>query len=161
MLLGNRHFWKNSSGSMAINFALALTTLLIGVGVAIDYGSLTSVKSNLQDLADTTALAAAVTGDSTQPELQFFAEKYVEEIGDFSPNINGADVNVNVVLKSKSFVVELTQKQDLFVLSAFGQEERQVFADAEVRLPGASDEDRYNFNVALVRTEVQTIHWSA
>jgi len=43
----SRKYLKNSDGGMAINFALGITALLIGVGAAIDVNLMTSQKSKL------------------------------------------------------------------------------------------------------------------
>ena len=49
--------WK--SGSVAVNFALALPALLGVVGGAVDYTSLTQQRTSIQTLADSTALSVA------------------------------------------------------------------------------------------------------
>ena len=72
------YFWKNTSGGMAINFAIASTALFIAIGAATDLSLLTSEKSKLQDWADSTALAAAVSGETESSEFQSFAETFMD-----------------------------------------------------------------------------------
>lgn len=71
---------RRDSGSVAVNFALALPALLGVVGGAVDYTSLSQQRSAIQNLTDSTALAIARQMSMmrmSDAQLQSAAEVYV------------------------------------------------------------------------------------
>ncbi len=145
MKLLSRKYLKSSDGGMAINFGLGITALLIGVGAAIDISLMTSQKSKLQDVADATALAAAMSGEIEQNVLQNYSEKFVK-------SSKVPDVDVAVKLNDGNVLVELTQSTDLMFSEILNTKLSDLFADSEVPLPGSSSGGNggNNYNVALV-----------
>lgn len=61
-----KQYLKSKSGSFSIYFALAMTTLLVGVGVSVDYTGISRAKTEMQNLADSTALAAAISANNEE-----------------------------------------------------------------------------------------------
>ena len=139
------YFWKNTSGGTAINFAIASTALFIAIGAATDLSLLTSEKSKLQDWADSTALAAAVSGETESSEFQSFAETFM----DSSPF---PDARVTTTINEGNLRVGLSQDKELGMLSAFGQDAKELYAEAEVPLPGnlSANNGGKNYNISLV-----------
>ncbi len=50
---------RNQRGNIAIMSAMLMLPVILGIGVAIDFSSLHRAKSDLQQLADNSALASA------------------------------------------------------------------------------------------------------
>lgn len=69
---------QNTSGSVATMMAVMATTLLIGIGVAVDYSAMVSKRSYLQNTADSAILAAVVSGETKQAKLEAIAAKFIE-----------------------------------------------------------------------------------
>jgi|GEM_PF-893477 len=55
-----KSFRKNSSGTFALTWALAMTGTIVAVGAGYDYAQLSAAKKKSQAIADTIALSAAV-----------------------------------------------------------------------------------------------------
>jgi len=143
-----KNFWKNTSGGMAINFAVASTALLIAVGAATDVSLLSSEKSKLQDWADSTALAAAVSAKTAEIDFQEFSEKFL----DSSPF---PDATVETSWTNGNLTVGLTETKELAFMGAFGHDTKELYAEAEVPLSVAPLQEREgstgnNYNIALV-----------
>lgn len=143
-----RNFLKDTGGTVAVNFALVLTAVVAIIGASIDLSLINSQKSKMQNLADSTALAAAVSGNKTLPELQLFAEEFLK-------SSTLPDANVLVKLNNGNVLVELTKTKELMISKAFPGGSTDLFADSEVPLPGSSSaaaarSDTKNFNIALV-----------
>jgi Flp pilus assembly protein TadG len=75
-----KKYLKNKDGNIASTMGILALPLMMGCGVAIDYASLYHARVNLQDAADTAALASAKelglvnTKDETVKEV---AKNYV------------------------------------------------------------------------------------
>lgn len=141
-----RHFAKDTDGTVAVNFALGLTAILALIGAAIDLSLVNSQKNKMQNLADSTALAAAVSGHATAAELQVFAE-------DFMKSSTLPDANVKVKLNGGNILVELTKSKELLISQALPGGKADLFADSEVALPGTSNSGASGdkkYNIALV-----------
>jgi Flp pilus assembly protein TadG len=98
-------FWRDRSGNVALLFGLSIIPLLIGVGIAIDYGRALVVRERMAAAADAAALAIGSWPGLTQGELktkaqQFFDANYdTSTIGAASKltvAFSGDDISVNV-----------------------------------------------------------------
>ena len=65
-----RSFARDARGNVALLFAFSLIPLLIGVGVAVDYGRALIVRERMNDAADAAALAIGSWPGLTQDELR-------------------------------------------------------------------------------------------
>ena len=100
-----RSFAKDARGNVALLFAFSLIPLLIGVGVAVDYGRALIVRERMNDAADAAALAIGSWPGLTQSELttkaqQFFDANYppssLGTVGKLNVNFVGDDIKVDV-----------------------------------------------------------------
>ena len=107
-------------------FAIASTALFIAIGAATDLSLLTSEKSKLQDWADSTALAAAVSGEMESSEFQSFAETFM----DSSPF---PDARVTTTINEGNLRVGLSQDKELVILSAFGHDAKNFMLKPKSR----------------------------
>ncbi|MEE9348100.1 MAG: pilus assembly protein TadG-related protein [Robiginitomaculum sp.] len=57
-------FWNDTRGNFATMFAVASMGLLMSVGAAVDYATLSNVKYKLQNAADASALAGAIVANA-------------------------------------------------------------------------------------------------
>lgn len=134
-------YQKNNSGSMAINFAVASAAILIGVGAAIDYSRMTSTQGDLQAIADATALASA---KASEKDLQLYAENFVQ--ASTRPKAKVKLTKTNEYLR-----VVLNEPSEFFLMGAFGFENEDISALAEVPFVEATPEDdKNNINIALI-----------
>ncbi len=100
-----RAFARETGGSVAILFGVALIPLLIGVGVAVDYGRALIVRERMADAADAAALAIGSWPGLTEAELttkaqQFFNANYppseIGAIGKLNVQLSGDDISISV-----------------------------------------------------------------
>ena len=71
-----RAFARDAKGNVAILFGLALIPMLIGVGVAIDYGRALIIRDRMADAADAAALAIGSWPNQTPDELKTRAQQF-------------------------------------------------------------------------------------
>ncbi len=132
---------NNKDGNVASMFALGAMTLLVGIGVAVDYTSISARQSNHQSLADAAALAAARTGETDKQKLAKIAKEYV------NANYRGKE-KLSITTKiTKKGRLQLTVSSEYktVVMGAFGTPKADIGALAEV--PLATSEP---VNIALV-----------
>lgn len=100
-----RAFARETGGSVAILFGVALIPLLIGVGVAVDYGRALIVRERMADAADAAALAIGSWPGLNEAELsakaqQFFDANYppteIGTVGKVDVKLAGDDISVSV-----------------------------------------------------------------
>jgi Flp pilus assembly protein TadG len=65
----DRRFRRNTDGSIAMTFALALIPIVVAVGAAVDYSRANSFKTVLQSVLDTALVAGAKDGSSSWSQL--------------------------------------------------------------------------------------------
>jgi Flp pilus assembly protein TadG len=100
-----RSFARDARGNVALLFALSLIPLLIGVGVAVDYGRALIVRERMNDASDAAALAIGSWPGLTHDELaakaqQFFDANYppssLGTMGKLNVNFIGDDIKIDV-----------------------------------------------------------------
>lgn len=75
--------WRNSNGSTAISFAVALPAVLGAVGIATDYGLLEMKRTHLQNVADQTAISAVKElslANSEDVSIESVADSYAHSM---------------------------------------------------------------------------------
>lgn len=100
-----RQFRRDASGNVAMLFGLALIPILIGAGVAVDYGRALIVRERMADAADAAALAIGSWPGLSEAELktkaqQFFDANYppdkIGAVGKLNVQLVGDDIKVSV-----------------------------------------------------------------
>jgi Flp pilus assembly protein TadG len=98
-------FARDARGNVALLFGLTLIPLLIGVGVAVDYGRALIVHERMQEAADAAGLAVGSWVGLSQEEMQTKAQQYFDAnypastlgtVGALSISVDGSDIKVNV-----------------------------------------------------------------
>ena len=99
-------FWSSSSGNIAMLTAVIIMPLLMAVGAATDYAMLNRTQSNLQEIADSAALAAA-----TEFGLSSGKNSAIEEAAKAFVYANDPSLKVvvNVDYESQEVKVELSK----------------------------------------------------
>ena len=100
-----RGFASETKGSVAILFGLALIPIVLGVGVAIDYGRALIVREHMADAADAAALAIGSWPGLTQDEQKAKAQQFFDAnfpptkigtVGAIDVKFEGDDIKVTV-----------------------------------------------------------------
>ena len=89
-----RSFAKDARGNVALLFAFSLVPLLIGVGVAVDYGRALIVRERMNDAADAAALAIGSWPGLTQDDLRTKAQQFFD--ANYPPTSLGTVGKLNV-----------------------------------------------------------------
>lgn len=93
-----KRFCRDTSGNIAIITALTTGVLLTGVGIAVDYGSMTREHNRLQAAVDTAILAAAANADAKDGEIKKIVKNVVSENYDGKVTKKGKDSKVKLVV---------------------------------------------------------------
>lgn len=130
---------RDERGGMAITLAVALPALLMGVGVVIDYGTLSEHRTAFQAAADASALAAAREfrlANANPAMVQSIAEKFAQA------NLNAAShsgaVAASVDPRKMTVTVEINAVAKTKIMHMFGAEMAAVGASATARVLGSA-----------------------
>lgn len=124
--------YKNDeSGNVAIMFSVVLLLLLGGVGAAVDMSQMVSTKQKVADIADSTALAAALV--AREKKRRKNAKEYFLENAALETSIEIRD-NVDIVFddSAKEVTVKVAAKTNFFLMHLFGHAENDITATATV-----------------------------
>ena len=136
-----RKYIQNIQGNMAAIFAVVLMTLMMGVGAAVDFSSISSKNSKYQNLADSAVLAAARSGETKKGKLKKVARDFVK-----ANNTSGDKLTTNVVLnKNGRLEVEIHGTYKPVIMGLIGKSEYKIGVVSEA--PLATSEP---VNIALV-----------
>ena len=126
-------FRRDESGNVAIMFSAVMLLLLGGVGVAIDASQLLSNRQKVADIADSTALAAALVARESQTSRLDKAKTHFSENAALESSLEiRDDVTINFDDSAKEVTVEVAAKTDFFLMHIFGHKEEDVKASATV-----------------------------
>ena len=67
---------KNTGGTVAVTWAISMTTILFAVGSAYDYAKLSKAKQTAQFMADSMALAASIAIETNNPDRYEQGKEY-------------------------------------------------------------------------------------
>lgn len=103
---------RDTSGNIAITFALCLVPLMLAIGLAVDIGNALATKSQMQSALDAAALAAlaeTTPADKRQEVAQkAFESSLAEHLRDLSPQFSLAVTEVgNNKTANASFTVDM------------------------------------------------------
>ncbi len=100
-----RKFARDARGNVAILFGLTLIPLMLGIGVAVDYGRALIVHERMQQAADAAGLAVGSWVGLSQDEQKTKAQQYFDAnyppstigtVGVLNVNFVGTDIKVTV-----------------------------------------------------------------
>ena len=127
------NFRRDESGNVAIMFSAVMLLLLGGVGVAIDASQLLSNRQKVADIADSTALAAALVARESQTSRMDKAKTHFSENAALETSLDiRDDVTINFDDSAKEVTVEVAAKTSFFMMHLFGHKEKDVTASATV-----------------------------
>lgn len=108
---GARRLRRDTSGGVAVLFAVGLLPLLGLAGGAVDYTLAGGHKVRLQNAVDAATLAATrtVTANSTVAQVTAVVSKYISANTDFGPSVT-LDVELNVAARSVKVKATLNHK---------------------------------------------------
>ncbi|MBA4131612.1 MAG: hypothetical protein C0519_09315 [Hyphomicrobium sp.] len=138
-----RTFAEDTRASVALTFAVMLTTLLIAGGIAVDYSRSLNVHTSLQNDLDAALLAGATQSDKTE-EIREVAQMYV---ADNWRNKFGITGNVEIIVdKPEESVVRgrITVQVPTTLMAIAGVSTVPVSVASEIQMAGQ------NLEVALV-----------
>lgn len=126
-------FKNDEGGNVAIMFSVVLLVLLGGIGAAVDMSQMVSNKQKVADIADSTALAAALVAREGQKKRLRKSKKHFSENVALETSIEIRD-NVSIVFddSAKEVTVQVAAKTNFFLMHLFGQAENDVTASATV-----------------------------
>lgn len=102
-------------------FSLTISTLLIAIGAAVDYGGISSQKQDLQDAIDGATLAAAKANITNEKKLKRIVREFIEQ-SDPSPN----KIKLDVKIIDDEVYVTATTVYDTVLMGFIGQKAMDV-----------------------------------
>ena len=102
---GLRSFARGTKGNVAILFGLSIIPMVLGVGVAVDYGRALIVRERMANAADAAALAIGSWTGLNEAQLKTKAQQYFNAnypanslgtVGTLNVKFQGDDILVNV-----------------------------------------------------------------
>jgi len=128
---------KDKSGSIAMQAAIGLPALAIAASAALDYTNLVSQKANLQNLADTSAVASANelrTGNVNSATINAIAKSIATAAA--GRGGNGLVVAAATVENGRAVQVTLNKPVDSLVGKLLSSGPKTVSASATARITG-------------------------
>ncbi len=130
-----KSFAMNSSGNVAIMFALAVLPIIAAVGAAIDFGRLVSVKTELAAALDSASLAAASSRGATDAQRQVIA---LNMFKNNMANNKAADLTTSAIftVSGSSVVGEAHAQMSALMMGAIGFSSLDLVARNQVGIGG-------------------------
>lgn len=121
-----KRYLENTSGNFGVMFAVSMTALIMGVGVAIDTAGMMKQKTQMQSLADMGALAAAASDLKKPNKIKQAAKDAVN-----ANNLNGYGLTTDVTFEEERIQVQVSTQYKTMMMSIFGKDTIKVGALAE------------------------------
>jgi len=118
-------FKKNTDGNVAMMFSVTILTLILGIGAAVDFGSASNRKQDLQDMIDAATLAAAKSNSVDLAELQAVVNSVVSK-----HNEDGFSVQLDVQIIDGQVHVTGNTVYDTHIMGIAGRPHIDVSASA-------------------------------
>jgi Flp pilus assembly protein TadG len=99
-------FVRQRGGNIAILFAFTLIPILIGAGIAVDYGRALLVRTNMQNAADSAALALGSWVGLSQSDMQTKAQQYFN--ANYPPSSLGTVGALNLSFGANTITVSVS-----------------------------------------------------
>jgi len=103
---GLRRFARNTRGNIAVLFGLAVIPIVLGIGVAIDYGRALIVRERMSSAADAAALAIGSWAGLTDAERKAKAQQYFD--ANYPSAALGATGALNVTFPGDDIKVDVS-----------------------------------------------------
>ena len=103
---GLRSFARGTKGNVAILFGLAIIPMVLGVGVAVDYGRALIVRQRMANAADAAALAIGSWTGLNQAQLKTKAQQYFN--ANYPANSLGTVGTLNVKFQGDDILVDVS-----------------------------------------------------
>ena len=117
-----KHYQSDQRGSLSLYFVIALSCIFMAVGCAIDYTSMVSAKSKLQDLTDATALAGAIAANDKNNMRRKVALDYYNSNMKFASNVTVTkSPRIRFDNTNKEVVASASAKVNYFIMGMFGK----------------------------------------
>ena len=120
-----KQFKKNTDGNVAMMFAGTALTLMIGIGAAVDFGSASNRKQDLQGMIDAATLAAARANSVELADLQVVVDSVVSE-----HNEDGYEIQLEVQIIDGQVHVTGRTLYDTQIMGLAGHSTLDVTASA-------------------------------
>lgn len=125
-------YWNNESGNVAMMTGLALATVMITVGAALDFTSVSGRTNDIQNMADAAVLAAAKSRSDDPAELENIVKTLIDQ-----HNVQGWPLQVNVNVTEDDIAVDISTDYDTMIMGIAGKDTlpvRVVTASPRARL---------------------------
>jgi len=109
-------FKRNTRGNVAIMFSLVLSTVLVGIGAAIDYSGLINQKESLQDTIDAATLAAASSKSTDLAVLQEIVDSFIQ-----NTNTEALTTTYTVKLVDDEVIVAANSTYETYLMGLLGK----------------------------------------
>ncbi len=133
-------FLKNTDGNFSAMFAVGVTVLVIGAGVAIDSLGITSQKQSLQNMADAAVISAISTGEDDIKVLNKIVEQSLAV-----NNKQGLVLDFDLVAENRNLTLNVNSPYNTKLLGFIGKDKLNVNALSQVGIP-----EDVPINVAMV-----------
>lgn len=130
---GAGHLRRDTSGGVAVLFAVGLLPLLGLAGGAVDYTLAAGRKVRLQNAVDSATLAAtrSVTANSSQSQITELVRKYINANIDFGANVT---LDVKLDVPARAVKVTATLNHTPYLLPVVGISNIPIGADSSSQL---------------------------
>ena len=124
-----RSFARDESGHFALITALALSVLLTGVGMAIDYGGATSEQRKLQQALDHAILSASSEADADEARIREVVAASMAR--NFAPQRaeDANSLNVELDIGAKTIRAKADTQYSTFLMGLFGVDTMKIAAE--------------------------------
>jgi len=122
-----KNYLKDTSGQMAVFFAVGAMTLLAGIGAAIDFNTMATKRSEYQNFADAAVLAAAKSGKTDHADLLEIAKMSVLDNSFGNTNL----VTTVTIDGDDRLQVHVSGEYDTVIMGIFGYENSNIGVVAE------------------------------
>lgn len=133
-----RDLGSDTRGGMAVLIALTLPVAIAAVGVAIDYGYMSTRKAGLQAAADAAALAGAsemLLANADEDRAKAVSVTVAKS--NLLANPTGITISTNVTTNPVAVSVAITQSPGLFIMGEmFGSKKTDITVHATARVAG-------------------------
>lgn len=134
------NFLRNEQGSVFIFVGLAIIVLIGVVGIALDLGTQSMIKTRMQTAADAAALAGAIPDGATTAEREAIARRYFAL--NYPDNYLQTDLtaeNVGITVNNQTVLVDTdTRRRKADILPVVGINTIATRAVSEVQNTGSS-----------------------
>jgi len=131
-----KRFAKDTSGNVAMLFALSILPMLAAAGAAIDFGRFVSVNTQLSAALDSASLAAASSAGATDAQRQQIAMDLFKQnmANDQAPDLS---TSATFTVTGSSVVGEAHAKMNTLMMNAIGINTLAVSAHNTVGIGGS------------------------